>query len=588
MIKLFLDRNPIKYKIIYSILPFLIISYAILLCSIVFGMYFQMKSTVSEQFYQHVIDKGDQLDAYLKDMDEASVTVLYNKKVQKAIENIEGSMDFYEYNQWKSVILQSLENSTILNNRANVYRIMIQNTQGELITNHELYPFNKDDVDTKIENVKDESRVRHGNVYLSYDRNEHNSLILSRMVYENNLDRQDHEIALFIMDINLNKIVEMFKRNSNTDQMAFLLFSDKEELVLNTSLLTEEDCLILLKEKELKSHKNTYTPVIYELSYSGYKMIGVINNTNVYQQVHTLLYVQLGWIVLSIVIIAVSIVVTSNTISKQFDKFIRKIRGTSQLDDTAYIHFSTKDEFHTLAEVYNLMLVRINALKDTINAKEILAQNAQLKAFQAQINPHFLYNTLDCIGGLVDLGKPEETKKTISCLASIMRMSIKGNDFLTVKEDIEYITQYIYIQKIRCQDRVLFLVDVDESINDYLVPKLILQPLIENSVLHGVGDMRSGGMVMLTGTSEDDYLVFKVQDNGKGFSEDVIQRFKEQEGEGSSRSEERVNKEAKGSMGLWNIQERIRHLCGKKYGLEIRNLSKGGSAVTVIIPKKSL
>lgn len=96
----------------------------------------------------------------------------------------------------------------------------------------------------------------------------------------------------------------------------------------------------------------------------------------------------------------------------------------------------SEDEFRDLSQVYNDMILRINHLIETVYTKELLLKNAELKAFQAQINPHFLYNTLDCINGLVDLDRPNDIKKTITALASIMRMSIKGKEIMTVRENI--------------------------------------------------------------------------------------------------------------------------------------------------------
>ena len=153
----------------------------------------------------------------------------------------------------------------------------------------------------------------------------------------------------------------------------------------------------------------------------------------------------------------------------------------------------SQDEFRDLALVYNDMMARIDNLIDTVYSKELLVKSAELKAFQAQINPHFIYNTLDCINSLVDLNRPEDVKKTVTALANLIRANVKGKELLPVREELKHIDQYMYINKMRYGDKLLFLCEIPESMMDYYLPKLILQPLLENSVVHGVSHLLGPG-----------------------------------------------------------------------------------------------
>ena len=207
---------------------------------------------------------------------------------------------------------------------------------------------------------------------------------------------------------------------------------------------------------------------------------------------------------------------------------------------------------------------------------------SELKAFQAQINPHFIYNTLDCINSLVDQNRPEDVKKTVTALANLIRANVKGKELLPVREELKHIDQYMYINKMRYGDKLLFLCEIPESMMDYYLPKLILQPLLENSVVHGVSHLLGRGMIGLFGEEGDDCISFTVKDNGAGIPQEVIDALLDQEDTSFSEIRQYDGKE---SIGLKNIQARVRLMYGEAYGLKIQNLQGKGSSVTVRLPK---
>ena len=226
------------------------------------------------------------------------------------------------------------------------------------------------------------------------------------------------------------------------------------------------------------------------------------------------------------------------------------------------------------------MILRINHLIDTVYTKELLHKGAELKALQAQINPHFLYNTLECINSLVELNRPDDVKKTVTALAGIMRMSIKGEEIITVRENLHYVQQYMFIEQLRFGDKLIFLSEIPESIMDYYIPKLTIQPILENSIIHGVSEILGKGMIGLFGRETESSIIFTIKDNGCGFPEDVIERVEH------SIADDFISiNDTRESIGLFNIQKRIHLMYGTDYGLHIENLPSGGSSVTVCFPK---
>ena len=301
-----------------------------------------------------------------------------------------------------------------------------------------------------------------------------------------------------------------------------------------------------------------------------------------YRNIYRTTTLQGGLVLVSIILVVLVIWGVSHTISRQFQRFQWQISHTDDPQKQPFIQVDSQDEFRDLALVYNDMMARIDNLIDTVYSKELLVKSAELKAFQAQINPHFIYNTLDCINSLVDLNRPEDVKKTVTALANLIRANVKGKELLPVREELKHIDQYMYINKMRYGDKLLFLCEIPESMMDYYLPKLILQPLLENSVVHGVSHLLGRGMIGLFGEEGEDCISFTVKDNGAGIPQEVIDALLDQEDTSFSEIRQYDGKE---SIGLKNIQARVRLMYGEAYGLKIQNLQGKGSSVTVRLPK---
>lgn len=223
------------------------------------------------------------------------------------------------------------------------------------------------------------------------------------------------------------------------------------------------------------------------------------------------------------------------------------------------------------------MLLRLQESNKKLTEQQILLKNAEIKTLQAQINPHFLYNTLDCISSLASLGKTAEITDIVPKLADIMRMSIKGPDFLLISEDLNYVREYLDIQKMRFQDRLLFLIESGSSMEHLYIPKLIIQPVVENAIIHGICESTENGLLSIQlFTTEKDVLI-KIYNTGPLFSDEVIEKIHAISQ--TSFSEQK-------SIGLMNIQMRLKSLFGNSYGLLLENMEDQTSVcVTIRIPQ---
>ncbi|NLL77011.1 MAG: histidine kinase [Clostridiales bacterium] len=243
------------------------------------------------------------------------------------------------------------------------------------------------------------------------------------------------------------------------------------------------------------------------------------------------------------------------------------------------VEVNSSDETAILAESFNRMIADMGELVERIKQEQLNLRNAELKLLQAQINPHFLYNTLDTIMWMAEAGQKEEVVSLVSSLSEFFRTTLsKGRDYITVKEEASHIKSYLEIQKFRYRDIMDYQIDIPESMNEYPILKLTLQPLVENALYHGIKNKRGKGKIEVKGELRDNLLIFTVEDDGIGMTPEQIKILCEY-----IEKEHSVSEDTAG-FGLANVNERIRLNYGKEYGLTFSSAYGEGTTVRVTIP----
>lgn len=186
------------------------------------------------------------------------------------------------------------------------------------------------------------------------------------------------------------------------------------------------------------------------------------------------------------------------------------------------INYNEEDEIGFLSNSFNNLISKIESLINNVYDEEIKRKDAQLMALQSQINPHFLYNTLECINWLAEFGKMDEIKVVTVSFANIMKISAKDKKIVTIAEEIKYTNDFLSIYKITLQGRLQCDIDIQYNILKYNIPKLILQPIVENAVVHGIKNKIGTGIIKINGFIREEYVVLQVIDTGGSFSEDKI------------------------------------------------------------------
>jgi two-component system sensor histidine kinase YesM len=238
------------------------------------------------------------------------------------------------------------------------------------------------------------------------------------------------------------------------------------------------------------------------------------------------------------------------------------------------------DEITELGMSFNIMIGKIKDLLDSKIKEQENLKKAELRALQAQINPHFLYNTLDTIIWMSESKKTDEVVDIVEALADFFRISLsKGKDWITIGEEIERTRSYLTIQKMRYRDIMDYCIEVNEAVAKNTILKLILQPLVENALYHGIKNKRQGGTITVRAKPRNaDEILLEIEDDGIGFTPEKLARVQAQIEDDSD--EIRFER----GFGIDNVNKRIKIYYGKQYGISIKSEYQVGTKITLIVP----
>ena len=231
-------------------------------------------------------------------------------------------------------------------------------------------------------------------------------------------------------------------------------------------------------------------------------------------------------------------------------------------------------EISALSDSFEHMAVRIQKLMEEVRQEEISLRKTELKALQAQINPHFLYNTLDAIAWMCEAGRNEDAVEMVNALARLFRISIsRGHELIPIEKELQHAQSYLHIQNFRYKNQFRYQFDVDEACLSYYCNKITLQPIIENAIYHGMDRMVDEGMIRISIHQSEDKIIFTVEDNGVGMTEEQCEEVLKKE-----RSD-------RAGIGIKNVNDRIKIYFGEEYGLTIKSELDEGTCVTIMMPK---
>jgi two-component system sensor histidine kinase YesM len=340
-----------------------------------------------------------------------------------------------------------------------------------------------------------------------------------------------------------------------------------------------------LKEEDGKfSYENTAGEdmiVIYDtLTSNNWKIAAVIPQDEILNKVN---YIK-DFTILLVVLMILSAIIITNIVGKYithpFKKMAKQMGMINKKNLDFDVEMSAPEEMKILHTGFKELIIRINTLMDQIRLEQEEKRQLEFAIMHAQINPHFLYNTMYSIKGLCDMGLNKDASQMISALASFFRIGIsKGREIISIHEEMEHIQHYLFIQEMRYGDDFTYEIEIDKEILPYNIIKLSLQPLIENAIYHGVKQKRGQGKITIRGFLAGDTIHLVVSDNGNGIEP---QKLKDILLEIEASYQEK--KQYLG-IGLKSVNERIKIHFGNEYGLTITSELGKGTVVSITIPK---
>ena len=237
----------------------------------------------------------------------------------------------------------------------------------------------------------------------------------------------------------------------------------------------------------------------------------------------------------------------------------------------------TGDEVSRLGDSMNIMIDKINELLEQVKVEQIRLRKAEFELLQSQINPHFLYNTLDAIVWLAESGEQKKVVNMVGSLSEFFRMSLnQGKDIVSIKDEIGHVRSYLEIQQVRYQDILNYEIHIPQELEKYLIPKITVQPLVENALYHGIKNKRGVGRIVISGEMKEQCFILQVEDDGIGISEERLRQVRD-----GILHKVSAGKEI---YGLYNVNERIRLNFGEEYGVSIKSDYGKGTIVRVFLP----
>lgn len=363
------------------------------------------------------------------------------------------------------------------------------------------------------------------------------------------------------------------------DQKGEIVYHPQQQLIL--SGVKKEPLEEIINSEKSTSYidengeEKIYTP--FQSVKTGWTIVGVVYTSELVKNEKTVQYMYIG---LGSVLTALAILLAflmSNGITRPLKQLKAAMKEVQEGKfEPVYAAVKGDNEIASLNRSFNRMTEHIDELMKKNTTEQAAKRKSEMKALQSQINPHFLYNTLDSIIWMIETGDQEEAILMTSALAGFFRQAIgKSDDFVTIWEELEYTKNYLIIQHMRYKDKIDFNIMVNQDIMECMIIKLVLQPLVENALYHGLKYKEGKGTIRITGYQQRSNIVIKVMDDGIGMDQETLKSIFHKK----SRVGGRYN-----GVGMVNIQERMVLYYGEGFGLFVESEVGIGTTVTVTLP----
>ena len=579
----FIGKFSSIQSVIFATVAILVLSAVVIVTGV--SMRFTNNSIFenSSEYTHTIIQQMNQnIDSYIDYMENIAYLISSNEDVQDYLfdEPIDNEGRYRILNQFR----------TILDSRSDIRNVGIISKNGRMLINDGSKSVNQDlDLNTqewyskalKSPNgpILTSSHVQH---IISGERPW--VITLSRGIRDRSGSGEKE--GVFFIDLNYSAISELCDQSTvGTKGYAFILDAKgnivyhPQQQQLYNELQTENISLIMDTDEDTVLTGTGNDGKLYSISRSEKTGWTVVDCTNVRELLSKSRQAQSVYVLTAIVLVIVALLF-SRFMARSITLPIQKLRDSMKKVQEGDFSVSdvvvdSRNEIGSLTKSFDVMTHRIHELMEQNVHEQEEKRKSELKALQSQINPHFLYNTLDSIIWMAEGKKNEEVVLMTASLARLLRQSISNEDeVVPIANEVEYARGYLTIQKMRYKDKLEFQIDVDSSILYIPLIKLVLQPIIENAIYHGLKYKESKGLLIVKGFMKDGNAVLQVIDDGVGMDEETLAHIYDRH---------KVNYHSNG-VGVYNVQKRLKLYYGDDYGITYESEKGKGTTATITIP----
>ncbi|MEH7356125.1 sensor histidine kinase [Neobacillus drentensis] len=586
-LKRFLLSLPYRVKLI------LIFSLLILITSTLLGSitYYQFAKSSQERTEEYQIQLADQinrnLDRYLKEMQIISLSPLYNQEVMDILKNHQTSSVKTIFPPANERITLWRYISSFIHMRDEIKGIHIMANDGTIFSNLDSNTVMLKVFDTNNEWVGKIKKADGEWVLLPlhqpsyYLNNDVTVFSVARLIRDPSSYKP---LGIIKIDLKQDLIQEILSKTNKSSRIFILnkenqfIYPNKEDKLIGSSILSE---IKMFKEN---NHMNipidgvNYLVVYNESPYSGVKTIMLTPSAAILTEVNHLRKVVIMVVLIGILISLLLGFILSKPLVGSIHTLRRAMKNVEKGNLDHRVSIQSYDEIGQLGKGFNHMINEIDRLVSEVYKTGLREKEAEIKALQSQMNPHFLYNTLETINMLAITKGNLEVSDMVSSLGRLLRYTVDNSSkIVTLKEELSFIHSYIAIQRVRMGEELQYGEDIEPSLLDVLIPKLVLQPFVENAILHGL--FGQGGRIVIKASTKNQILEIVIHDNGKGVSIEKLEELKKSLKTGHTLPTKNHN-----GIAMPNVHERIQLLYGEQYGIEIENQEQNGFSVTLKMP----
>lgn len=390
--------------------------------------------------------------------------------------------------------------------------------------------------------------------------------------------------GVILIDIKLDVIKDIIE-NSKPGTAGFIYIMDSNKEIVYTPV---NKVVYRIKNEWIDNINNeiiikningeNYQLTKINSEYTGWETIGVFPESESLRVIEYIKYYSFVVAILALIIAQILVIIFTKSIVNPIKKLKKLMRKAQEGDLTVSFNAKYNDEIGELGSSFNTMVKEINNLINLVQIEEKNKRIAEMNVLQAQIKPHFMYNTLDTIRWMAEEHNEEDIVEIIEAFTNLLRISLsKGKEIISVKEELSHVQSYLTIQKIRYEDKLDYEIDFDENILEYKLIKLILQPLVENAIYHGIKEKRGSGKISIIGKFEENAICFFVVDNGKGIEEDKLNKI-------NCMLKNKSENKSEIGYGIFNVNERIKLIYGDEYGLTYKSIYGEGTVAQLRHP----